>query len=242
MTPPSIKELRKAADAIHIFVGKEIADDISELLTWAADQLEKNEQVPGDLMDRAKRIALQALFGDSPSSEMVRNMDEDHVAVRAAYAALLSADIFDPVQMVEDFHKHFGIEYEGRPRVLDFETAMFRLKFTREEVSEWEKHFDGARFELDQRGQFAPDDANLVHHLAGMLDACADSIYVILGTAHLQGFNFREAFWRVHRANMKKIKNTNAASAEEAIKLRVIKPPGWQSPCHEDLVEDNAHR
>lgn len=157
---------------------------------------------------------------------------------------------FDPVRDVEDFHRKNIIDYAGKPRVLDFELAQFRLKFMREEIGEYERHVDAALNELDKLtrppshriGEFAFDNANLVHHMAESLDALADLVYVVLGTAHLHGFDFRRAWMRVHIANMQKRRAEGpAATAEERIKLKMVKPPGWEPPRHEDLVEDHAH-
>lgn len=151
---------------------------------------------------------------------------------------------------VQQFHEKFGIDYKGKPRALDFELLQFRLKFLREEMTEFEAHGDQALFELDKRtrdpkyqvGDFAFDPVALRHHLAGMLDALMDLTYVALGTAHLQGFDADEAWRRVHRANMSKERpDGDATSAEGRIKLKMVKPEGWQAPDHIDLVDDHAH-
>ena len=76
---------------------------------------------------------------------------------------------------------------------------------------------------------------------AGQLDALVDLAYVVLGTAHLQGFDFDEAFKRVHEANMKKEKSV--ASSNPNYKGRdprfsVTKPEGWEAPDLSDLVEE----
>lgn len=46
MTEPSIENLRKAASAIYIAVDQVVADDISNLLKWAANQIEEKEWTP----------------------------------------------------------------------------------------------------------------------------------------------------------------------------------------------------
>lgn len=156
---------------------------------------------------------------------------------------------FDPVGDVEAFHRKMGIEYEGKPRALDQESGTFRLKFMREEVNEYERHLDAALFELDKLtrapmhavGDFAFDNAALVHELAETLDALVDLTYVALGTAHLHGFLFKEAWRRVHAANMRKVPLQTPTNSEQRFKLKISKPPGWEPPRHEDLVEEHAH-
>lgn len=151
---------------------------------------------------------------------------------------------FDPVADVQAFHEKFGINYAGKPRMLDFETLQFRLKFMREELQEYEEHADYALFELKNYapGDPAIDQANLTHELAQQLDALVDQVYVILGTAHLHGFDFRQAWERVHQANMAKVLVDAPNDPSERMKLKISKPPGWESPKHDDLVEDNIHQ
>lgn len=43
LSPPSVEKLRKASSAIYIAVEANVAADISQLLTWAANQIEKRE-------------------------------------------------------------------------------------------------------------------------------------------------------------------------------------------------------
>ncbi len=156
---------------------------------------------------------------------------------------------FDPVADVASFHKKFTINYDGLPRMLDFETLQFRLKFMREELQEYETHADKANFELkhdwinqqDQLVKSPEDQASFTHELAQCLDALMDEMYVVLGTAHLHGFNVYEAWDRVHQANMAKVLVTNPADASEKMKLKISKPPGWEPPKHDDLVEVNIH-
>lgn len=153
--------------------------------------------------------------------------------------------MFDPVGDVEMFHKKFGVEYSGKPRALDFETLQFRLKFMREEMTEYELHADAMLHELDkltrapqfQSGEFAFDRSDFIHNLASSLDALIDLMYVTIGTAHLQGFDTREAWRRVHEANMRKQITQTPIDAAGRFKMKIGKPPGWKAPDHSDLVE-----
>jgi predicted HAD superfamily Cof-like phosphohydrolase len=165
---------------------------------------------------------------------------------------LRMCQLFDPVADVEDFHRKFGIDYQGKPRALDFDLQQFRLKFIREETTEYEKHGDSLLFELDLLTRNPETVLGLDHltydpnrvskELAAELDALTDLVYVALGTSHLHGFDFRRAWQRVHLANMAKHRGLEDNSAESRFKLKMIKPLGWQAPDHTDTVSDNAHK
>lgn len=66
------------------------------------------------------------------------------------------------------------------------------------------------------------------------LDALADQLYVLLGTAIAYDLYdvLAEAFWRVHEANMAKFGPGSQTRADG----KVLKPPGWQPPDLSDLV------
>lgn len=155
-------------------------------------------------------------------------------------AALNSPD-FEPMSAVDEFHQNFHLDYRGKPRVLPEDLADFRIKFMQEELNEYIAHATAAEHELSQPS-LAIDRANLTFHLAEMLDALVDLTYVALGTAHLHGFDFREAFRRVHAANMLKIKAVRKEQSLRGSTHDVIKPPGWEPPSHTDLVEDHIHK
>lgn len=116
----------------------------------------------------------------------------------------------DVVGDVEDFHVKFGLAYRGPPRQLSRALSDFRTKFMLEELEEYDR----------------PQEP------AGKLDALVDLVYVALGTAYLHGFNFREAWRRVHAANMRKVRGPSMRSQE----YDVVKPPGWVHPDLSDLA------
>lgn len=120
--------------------------------------------------------------------------------------------MIDMVTAVKIFHEKFEISYDGPPRILDDELLNNRLKFLFEELTEL-------------------TDAAVVDDQEGILDALVDLVYVALGTAHLMGLNFDEAFRRVHMANMKK-----EQAHEGTYKGGIIKPFGWVPPDLSDLV------
>jgi len=57
------------------------------------------------------------------------------------------------------------------------------------------------------------------------LDALIDLVYVALGAAYFEKFNFDKAFKTVHAANMKKV-----AMPTKRSKWDVVKPKGWKAP------------
>lgn len=119
---------------------------------------------------------------------------------------------------ISDFHIKFGNAYVGRPRQLEGDLLNFRIKFMEEELAEYK-------------------NAAICDDLEGQLDALVDLVYVALGTAYTQGFNFQEAWKRVHAANMRKVRATDAAQSKRGHSSDVVKPPGWEAPDLSDLVE-----
>jgi len=123
---------------------------------------------------------------------------------------------------VEDFHEKFKIDYKGPPRALPDDLAVFRNKRTMDEVQEI-------------------IDAQAVGDVPMILDGIIDTIYMLLGTAHLCGFTpdkVRTAFERVHAANMtKQLATVETGSLYGDLGIRngdIIKPPGWT---HSDLSD-----
>jgi len=134
---------------------------------------------------------------------------------------------FDPVKDVDEFHSHFKIAYKGLPRLLPPSLREFRENFLYEEVRE----YSNAKY-----GNSVQD------RLEKMLDALVDVVYVALGTSHLHGFNFREAWRRVHTANMMKVRaEVGKVGPRGDAKYDVIKPDGWRPPVLNDLVRNNIH-
>jgi len=113
-------------------------------------------------------------------------------------------------QDIKDFHEKFGLVYDGPPRSLPQDLASFRTNFLIEETDEY----------------------ILASKRADELDALVDLVYVAMGTAYLHGFDFDEAWRRVHAANMAKVRGPSQRSGE----YDVIKPEGWKPPYHGDLV------
>lgn len=144
---------------------------------------------------------------------------------------------------IERFHQQFGLEYRGKPRMLEPEVFDFRRRFMQEELDEWAEEQPGMVESL------TADDGSCDHRCMALgihqqLDALVDLIYVALGTAYLQ-FGpevFHEAWRRVQAANMKKVRCETEGDSKRGSTYDVIKPDGWEAPDHHDLVRDHAHR
>lgn len=127
---------------------------------------------------------------------------------------------------VVSFHHKFKRDYSGPPRVLPEDMMDFRIKFMQEELDEYKRAW-GDMWMYGDSLKLRED----------MLDALVDLVYVALGTAYLHGFNFAEAWRRVHKANMAKTISTNNKDSKRGnAALDVVKPPGWTPPNHQDLV------
>ena len=111
------------------------------------------------------------------------------------------------------FHKKLKLGYSGPPRKLDYPIATARYRHQFEELQELSK-------------------AIHTGHLEGTLDALVDIVYVAIGTAYLSGFDFNEAWSRVHKANMKKVRCATKRSP-----IDIIKPLGWKPPNLKDLCK-----
>lgn len=147
-------------------------------------------------------------------------------------------DTFNPFQDVINFHQRYDLEYRGRPRSLPRDMAELRMRLLEEEAVEYlvaEKR----AYDITTAAPKGRDQADYTHQLEEALDGLVDLVYVALGTAHLHGFDFEEAWRRVHKANMKKVRATCAADSKRGSSQDVVKPKGWQAPSHTDLVEVN---
>lgn len=121
----------------------------------------------------------------------------------------------DTILDIENFHKKFGLHYDGPPRSLVLELEAFRMKFFEEEYYEL---VTATNNELK-------------------FDACIDLVYIILGYCHLRGWDFAEGWRRVHEANMKKIRAEKKSQSKRDSGFDVVKPEGWTPASLKDLVE-----
>lgn len=141
---------------------------------------------------------------------------------RAALAGVIARQLREVLSCatmdIRDFHVKFGLEYNGQPRALDEEASDFRIRFMQEELDEY------------KAGVYAGD-------LAQQFDALIDLMYVLLGTAYLQGFPVRDGWQAVHRANMSKVRAESSDQSKRGSRLDVVKPPNWVPPDIEGIIE-----
>ncbi len=154
--------------------------------------------------------------------------------------------------MVEEFHKKFGLEYDEGPRHLPDDMALFRIGFLIEELAEYAEASGFRYLASDLKSihvviKTGSEDAILLERsgeldLEKQLDSLVDLNYVSDGTAYLQGFDFDEAYERVHNANMKKVR-VDSETLEGSVrksKFDVVKPPGWTPADLSDLVANGV--
>ena len=129
---------------------------------------------------------------------------------------------------VIDFHRKFGINYDGPPRSLPDSLTEFRMLRLAEEHTEYldsiTEHYTATH----------PFDKKVA--LEHQLDALVDLVYIALGTAHSHGWDFNEAWRRVHAANMAKVRASEIHPGKYGDPSDIAKPPGWKPPTLSDLV------
>lgn len=153
-------------------------------------------------------------------------------------------------EQVAEFHLKFELKYEGPPRQLPRDMELFRIGFMIEELAEYSQACGwlGIYHDLDlihtRIKRMAKGESNwytceLVEDMEKQLDSLVDLCYVANGTAYLQGFNFDEAYRRVHEANMNKVRveSTDLTKSTRSSKYDVVKPEGWKAPDLSDLIK-----
>lgn len=202
----------------------EQAGDVLTMLIHASDTA--NSRL--GLLDGADNYVSQVLRAQA-------DMIQKGLHIRGQDAPDLMLDI-------QDFHQKFGLEYTGKPRMLEPELFEFRSKFIDEEFTEWKEEQEGL-IEALTADDGKPDHRRIALGLHQQLDALVDLTYVVLGAAYLQ-FGpdvFHEAWKRVQAANMAKVRCEKAGDSKRGSTFDVIKPQGWTPPDHHDLVKDHAH-
>jgi predicted HAD superfamily Cof-like phosphohydrolase len=122
----------------------------------------------------------------------------------------------DFCQDIDDFHAKFGLR-QG--------TAKAKL-----DPHEWELRHKRLKEELDEYLE-----AVAAGNDVATLDALVDLVYIALGTAYRRGWDFGEAWTRVHEANMEKERGEEHNS-KYGSSFDIIKPEDWQAPVLDDLV------
>ena len=168
--------------------------------------------------------------------------------------------MFDYIRDVGMFQAKFGLDdvENAEPGFLkDRDLQRFRLGFLLEELLEYADSIGwmlDIKVEKGEGGALIPSlnwmpDPEGTTSLSKTLDALVDLQYVLSGTARFHGFAqhrydgllgqrmrvFDSAWFRVHRANMAKVRGTMETS-KRGTKFDVVKPVGWKAPELEDLV------
>lgn len=138
---------------------------------------------------------------------------------------------------IADFHTRYGLEYAGAPRALPDDLFVFRVLFMGEELEEYAGLPKGSLVRvLKGLLDAQPVQKDSLQLRENQFDALLDLVYVTMGTAYLQGFNWAEGWRRVQRANMSKVRVERVEDSKRGSQFDVVKPEGWKPPCHADLV------
>ena len=108
-------------------------------------------------------------------------------------------------QNVEDFHKKFEQKIGSTPGFSDEDTMKLRIALVEEEFLELKQAYEEKDF-------------------PSFVDAIADSIYVLLGTATATGVDLEPIWEEVQKTNMAKAVGNNRADG------KLLKPEGWSPP------------
>lgn len=125
-------------------------------------------------------------------------------------------DPSEPVQLVSQMAKQFGLDYDGPPRHLSDEELTFRMTCLQEEL----------------------DELSEAELLADQFDALLDLMVFTIGTMLRMGLPIDEGFRRVMAANCKKQLATTNAASKRGFALDLVKPAGWTAPDLTDLTGD----
>jgi predicted HAD superfamily Cof-like phosphohydrolase len=128
---------------------------------------------------------------------------------------------------VKRFLSKFGQHYEGPPRLLPPDVMGLRSLLIIEEVEEF----------ITAQEKAHADPTEFAHR-AEVLDALVDVVYCCIAYAALSGYDFDEAWRRVHEANMQKRLAKHSSESKRGSSLDIVKPEGWQPPNLRDLVNE----
>lgn len=131
--------------------------------------------------------------------------------VHHAAKLILRAKTSDWYEAVLDFHKKFGQLIGKTPQIPSDKVRTLRVNLIDEEKKELEL-------------------ALLSNDMPEIADACADLIYVIVGTAISYGIDLRTVFNEVQRTNMAK---ENGGTRGDG---KVMKPKDWKAPDIEGVL------
>jgi len=141
------------------------------------------------------------------------------------------------------FNKKFGAVTNTSPTHLTKRKLAERANFVFEELAEFARASGlSLQILMEHPAECAPvrfvprDGAD--QDLAGQADALVDLVYVIKGTAVMQGLPWVELWGDVHGANMVKV----LGATKRGDRVDVTKPPGWVGPRTEDILDEAGYR
>ena len=195
-------------------------DNEVDQLEGVVSNLEVLHEVYGSYMDTLRSMGLH------PISKVICQYDwtqpNGYEGLLTSLCTKLHPE--DPeAAMVHAFHKKFGVPEtwcpEDRPSREVFE---FRSKFLQEELNEFISAMGG-------------EEESLVKGF----DALLDLVYVAKGTALMMGVTptaWAQGMAEVQRANLSKVRATDATQSKRGSTLDVVKPQGWHGP--EDRLKE----
>lgn len=162
------------------------------------------------------RLAAQHLAEAAADGRSERDFRVAFLDVVNAFGVAATADRPSYAGDVHEFLTKFGLLPADRtPHSLPREDWKFRVKLMTEELREYVT----------------------AENLLEELDALVDLVYVAVGTAISQGFDFDEAWQRVHAANLQKVRALpDGSNSARSSGQDVVKPPGWRTADLSDLV------
>lgn len=121
------------------------------------------------------------------------------------------------IRDIEEFNRKFGLPVNSRELFAHASWLDYRMKFLLEELAETMQ---------------AVEDKDL-HEV---LDGLVDIMYVAVGTAVSLGLPIEEAWNRVHKANLEKVRVEAPEQSKRKSSFDLVKPPGWKRPVFDDLL------
>ncbi|MAG39534.1 hypothetical protein CMI41_01020 [Candidatus Pacearchaeota archaeon] len=118
-------------------------------------------------------------------------------------------------QNVEDFHKKFEQKIGNTPEFSDENTMKLRIVLVEEEFLELKEAYEEKDF-------------------PSFIDAIADSIYVLLGTAVATGVDLEPIWEEIQKTNMAKTPGNNRLDG------KLLKPEGWSPPDISNLLKEQG--
>ena len=123
----------------------------------------------------------------------------------------------DMFQIVAEFHQKFGLDPTKQPDFPFEEIWKLKNLHMQEELNEI---------------RAAAINGNLEEYFDGLIDL----VYVALGAAYLAGLPFEQGFFRVHQANMKKVRALREEDSKRGSTYDIVKPAGFVAPTLTDLI------